>query len=99
MALTATFAEDRKRQPLRPLRRIMPYVLRYPALVVAACISLTVAAATTLTLPLAAPAKAEWFAALPPLAKLFLSNGVVIAVTLGIALNAVLSLALRRQAR
>ena len=31
----------------------MPYVLRYPALVVAACISLTVAAATTLTLPLA----------------------------------------------
>ena len=53
MALTATFAEDRKRQPLRPLRRIMPYVLRYPALVVAACISLTVAAATTLTLPLA----------------------------------------------
>jgi len=53
MALTATFAEDRKRQPLRPLRRIMPYVLRYPALVVAAFISLTVAAATTLTLPLA----------------------------------------------
>src|SRR5690606_21090821 len=53
MALTATFAEDRKRPPLRPLRRILPYVLRYPVLVIAALVSLTVAAATTLTLPLA----------------------------------------------
>ncbi len=56
--------------------------------------ALTLAAA--LTLPLAASGKAEWFATLPPLAKLFLSNGVVIAMTLGILLNAVLSLALRR---
>lgn len=40
------------------------------------------------TLPLAAPAQKEWFAALPPLARLFLSNGVVLAVTLGILLNA-----------
>ncbi|MDQ2632216.1 MAG: ABC transporter transmembrane domain-containing protein [Pseudomonadota bacterium] len=53
MALTASFAEDRKRPPLRPLRRILPYILRYPVLVVAALVSLTVAAATTLTLPLA----------------------------------------------
>jgi ATP-binding cassette subfamily B protein len=53
MALTAAFAEDRASPPLRPLRRVLPYVLRYPGLVVAALISLTVAAATTLTLPLA----------------------------------------------
>ena len=53
MALTASFAEDSKRPPLRPLRRILPYILRYPVLVAAALVSLTVAAATTLTLPLA----------------------------------------------
>jgi ATP-binding cassette subfamily B protein len=53
MALTAAFADDRATPPLRPLRRVLPYVLRYPGLVVAALISLTVAAATTLTLPLA----------------------------------------------
>lgn len=56
--------------------------------------ALTLAAA--LTLPLAAAARAEWLATLPALARLFLSNGVVIAVTLGITLNALLSLALRR---
>jgi len=43
-----------------------------------------------LTLPLLAPAQKEWYAALPPSAKLFLGNGVVIAITLGILLNAVL---------
>jgi len=44
----------------------------------------------SLTLPLAATARKEWFAALPPSAKLFLGNGVVIAITLGILLNGVL---------
>ena len=53
MALTAAFADDRATPPLRPLRRILPYILRYPVLVAAALVSLTVAAATTLTLPLA----------------------------------------------
>jgi ATP-binding cassette subfamily B protein len=53
MALTAAFAEDHTSPPLRPLRRVLPYVLRYPGLVVAALVSLAVAAATTLTLPLA----------------------------------------------
>ena len=43
-----------------------------------------------LTLPLAAAARKEWFAALPPSAKLFLGNGVVIAITLGILLNGML---------
>jgi xanthine/uracil permease len=43
-----------------------------------------------LTLPLVATAQKEWYAALPPLAKLFLGNPVVIAITLGILLNAVL---------
>ncbi|MCX7305761.1 MAG: ABC transporter transmembrane domain-containing protein [Hyphomicrobiales bacterium] len=53
MALTAASADDRTTPPLRPLRRVFPYVLRYPVLVVAAVISLTVAAGTTLALPLA----------------------------------------------
>jgi ATP-binding cassette subfamily B protein len=53
MALTAAFAEDHTSPPLRPLRRVLPYVLRYPGLVAAALVSLVVAAATTLTLPLA----------------------------------------------
>ncbi|HZF13637.1 MAG TPA: solute carrier family 23 protein [Thermoanaerobaculia bacterium] len=43
-----------------------------------------------LTLPLAATARKEWFAVLPPSAKLFLGNGVVIAITLGILLNGML---------
>lgn len=53
MAFTANAAADQSRQALRPLRRIFPYVLRYPVLLVAALISLTIAAATTLALPLA----------------------------------------------
>lgn len=56
--------------------------------------AITLAAA--LTLPLAVPAGSEWFKALPPLARLMLGNGVVIAVTLGVLLNAVLGAALRR---
>jgi len=49
-----------------------------------------------LTLPLFAPASKEWFATLPPLARLMLSNGVVLAVTLGVTLNGVLGAVLRR---
>jgi uracil permease len=43
-----------------------------------------------LTLPAAAVAQKEWLASLSPTARLFLSNGVVIATTLGILLNAAL---------
>jgi uracil-xanthine permease len=51
-------------------------------------LTIAVTLIAALTVPLAAPAQKEWFAALPPLARLFLSNGVVLAVTLGILLNA-----------
>lgn len=47
-----------------------------------------------LTLPLAAGAQKEWLATLSPTARLFLTNGVVIAITLGIVLNAALRSAL-----
>jgi xanthine/uracil permease len=49
---------------------------------------------TAITLPLVAPAQGDWFAALPPAARLFLSNSVVLAVTLGVGLNAVLGAAM-----
>ncbi len=52
--------------------------------------------AGALTLPLVAPASEEWFATVPPLAKLMLSNGVVLAVTLGVTLNGLLGAVLRR---
>jgi uracil permease len=52
-----------------------------------------------LTLPLVAPARQAWFAALPPFAKLFLSNAVVIAIALGITLNAALRALLPRRAQ
>jgi xanthine/uracil permease len=55
--------------------------------------AITLAAA--LTLPLVAPAKTEWFATLPPLARLILSNGVVLAILLGVTLNALLGAVLR----
>jgi xanthine/uracil permease len=58
-----------------------------------------IALIAALTLPLTAVTHKEWYAALPPAAKLFLGNGVVIAVTLGIALNAVLRLALTERER
>lgn len=48
------------------------------------------------TLPLAAGSQKEWLDSLSPTARLFLSNGVVIAITLGVALNAVLRGALGR---
>ncbi|MCV0394270.1 MAG: ATP-binding cassette domain-containing protein [Rhizobiaceae bacterium] len=44
---------DRKRRSLRPLARLVPYVMRYKPLVWAAIFSLALAAVTTLTLPLA----------------------------------------------
>ena len=47
-----------------------------------------------LTLPLAAAGRKEWLTALSPTARLFLSNGVVIAITLGVVLNASLRSAL-----
>lgn len=47
-----------------------------------------------LTLPLAAGAQKEWLETLAPTARLFLTNGVVIAITLGIVLNAALRSAL-----
>jgi uracil-xanthine permease len=47
-----------------------------------------------LTLHPVATAQAEWYGALPPLARLFLGNAVVIAITLGILLNAVFRAAL-----
>jgi xanthine/uracil permease len=47
-----------------------------------------------LTLPLAAGGKKEWLTSLSPTAQLFLTNGVVIAITLGIVLNAALRSAL-----
>jgi xanthine/uracil permease len=55
--------------------------------------------AAALTLPLVAPAQKEWFTALPPLGRLMLSNGVVLAVTLGVGLNGILGALLRRQAQ
>ncbi|MFI0842650.1 ABC transporter transmembrane domain-containing protein [Mesorhizobium sp. IMUNJ 23232] len=45
--------EETKRRSLKPLRRLLPYMLRYRVLAIGAGISLVVAAATTLTLPLA----------------------------------------------
>jgi xanthine/uracil permease len=47
-----------------------------------------------LTLPPVVTGQTEWYGALPPLARLFLGNAVVIAITLGILLNAVFRAAL-----
>ena len=44
---------DRKRRSLGPLRRLAPYLARYPRLVAGALVFLTLAAVTTLTLPTA----------------------------------------------
>ena len=44
---------DERRRSLKPLRRLFPYIGHYRTLVVGAVISLVIAAATTLTLPLA----------------------------------------------
>lgn len=45
--------ETRSRRSVRPLARLIPYVRRYPRLVAGAFVFLTLAAVTTLTLPLA----------------------------------------------
>ncbi|MEO4000759.1 ABC transporter transmembrane domain-containing protein [Mesorhizobium sp. CAU 1732] len=52
MAETADEKHKRGRD-LGPLRRLFPYMLRYRKLVAGACVFLTLAAATTLTLPIA----------------------------------------------
>mgnify|MGYP001048336359 FL=1 len=44
---------DLRRRSLRPLRRLLPYIGQYRKLVIGAILSLTVAAATTLALPIA----------------------------------------------
>ncbi|QKC94421.1 ABC transporter transmembrane domain-containing protein [Mesorhizobium sp. NZP2298] len=44
---------DERRRSLKPLRRLFPYITQYRTLVVGALISLAIAAATTLALPLA----------------------------------------------
>ncbi len=49
-----------------------------------------------LTLPLAATAQKDWYNGLPPVARLFLGNGVVIAITLATTLNALLAAFLSR---
>lgn len=45
--------EDRSRRSLGPLRRLVPYVTRYPGLLAGSCVFLLLAASATLTLPLA----------------------------------------------
>src|SRR3954469_11378756 len=45
--------QDERRRSLGPLRRLYPYIFRYRKLVIGALISLAIAAATTLALPLA----------------------------------------------
>lgn len=45
--------EGRSRRSLGPLRRLVPYVMRYPGLLAGACVFLLMAAGATLTLPLA----------------------------------------------
>ena len=45
--------EESNRRTLKPLRRLIPYVLRYRGVAIGAAVSLVVAALTTLTLPLA----------------------------------------------
>ncbi|GLS30495.1 ATP-binding cassette, subfamily B [Mesorhizobium albiziae] len=45
--------ENERRRSLKPLQRLAPYILRYRSMVVWAVLFLTLAAATTLTLPLA----------------------------------------------
>ncbi|RUM98448.1 ATP-binding cassette domain-containing protein [Pseudaminobacter arsenicus] len=53
MAKTEGGGQENRRRSLKPLRRLAPYLLRYRLLVVGSLISLVLAAATTLTLPIA----------------------------------------------
>ncbi len=45
--------DEKARRSLRPLRRLMPYMIRYRGLAIGACFSLLLAAGATLTLPMA----------------------------------------------
>ena len=49
----ARTSADERRRSLKPLQRLFPYITRYRALVAGALVSLTLAAVTTLALPLA----------------------------------------------
>ncbi|MER9654103.1 ABC transporter transmembrane domain-containing protein [Mesorhizobium sp. M0152] len=51
--MAQTSSADERRRSLKPLRRLFPYIGRYRKMVAGAVISLTVAAVTTLALPLA----------------------------------------------
>jgi ATP-binding cassette subfamily B protein len=51
--MAQTSGADERRRSLKPLRRLFPFILRYRSLVVGALVSLTLAAVTTLALPLA----------------------------------------------
>ncbi|MGN8020737.1 ABC transporter transmembrane domain-containing protein [Phyllobacterium sp. 22229] len=53
MADTAYAEAEKKRRSLKPLQRIFPYMSRYRGMVIGALISLSIAAVTTLILPLA----------------------------------------------
>jgi len=53
MAEPAVAASDKKRRSLGPLARLFPYIRRYRGLVAGAVFFLTLAAVTTLTLPIA----------------------------------------------
>ncbi|UGX86124.1 ABC transporter transmembrane domain-containing protein [Phyllobacterium meliloti] len=53
MADTAFAEAEKKRRSLKPLQRIFPYMSRYRGMVIGALISLSIAAVTTLILPLA----------------------------------------------
>lgn len=53
MAAAPGQGRDGRRRSLRPLRRLAPYVMRYRGMAAGAIIFLVLAAATTLTLPLA----------------------------------------------
>lgn len=53
MADTAYAEAEKKRRSLKPLQRIFPYMSRYKGMVIGALISLSIAAVTTLILPLA----------------------------------------------
>ena len=53
MTLAVDMAEERRRRSLRPLARLYPYLGRYKGMVAGAIVFLMLAAATTLTLPIA----------------------------------------------
>ena len=50
---TALATLEQRRRSLRPLARLLPYVMRYRGLAIGAIVFLVLAAGTTLALPLA----------------------------------------------